>query len=1123
MANIENNNIKDVTGCVDPAATNYNPLTTSPCGPISGQQPQPDLGGVYTNGCCEYSVASLTGCMDTNANNYDNTAIIACPDCCEYGTSSGNNGDLGQNPGDGDLIIIINPGDTKPDDVSPCESQIYQIAQLTGEVLSNGQTINEECCKPEFIGSPVVWDIDSETCYIETELNDYDICESFSLGIISQKEFENRVICIDCDNFAWWDNLYTTINGASLQDTNQPLWNFLVEIITSNPENDPISNNFNNGSFYVDTLTGEPILGKECCDALENSNFTTYINELGEEISACICDRTPEIVENCDCIRNVEQFVSFASTEEGAAILLNVITLSSLGLTLAEANFVINNLFSNKDSDGDGISDSTNSRVLISNALNLSGGFYFCYEQNSTIIDISTVPTVPTRRRIPNSSNTIPVLITETKCADIGGYWDGILCYCDPIEDCDLKLTDISIQTQPDGFNQEVTLVTFNGSPISETCCLKIANENNLPWVYKIFDGTPNCFTKDPNPCLPLQFNLNGEPIKPECETPLDISVSFYFSTPENPCFEQDDDGEVIIIDGEEEPCLLEFDEENNVIDYNTVKPRRLDSSLNPPQLILTGSTTGDTTSEPCCFNPNIPIVANLVIKDTDNNILQTSDNFSFSTLETWYDLTTQFSLTTGTTEVNVSLQFVSGLNCCCTYDIFLDNFKFNCSDEETIVDIIRNNCPGFDIVPVIDNKKSWVYNPGNLNYSNLQNQAGIFTDNTIIRNGELGLIQGYGVVNRTFAPSPDADLPWRYTDYFKQSSVLEKHSNLVLNSKELFLTFDMCNIGGPCPDGYTLSAGTETCYSNTIGCPDGYTLSAGTTTCYSGETCDCLNIEWSLSGGTSGATLNTQFVGIQDGKRAWIFDVSGNTHSIEYRNSSSSWLIFEGGGGGSYQFSSTTECPTSTLVDWVDVGALPNFQFTGLTITEGICAGTTTSATTVTLTQKSDPLACKTKLTLLELEQYKKTFQSFWVGFVEQFIPATTIFVSGERWCNRPDEICTMYEECDFDFEFVEGDVTTIPNIGGIIPPREPNNGSRSTIIEESPYSGGFNEGLEPSDYLSTENGPIDTPGVKINPLPKENGETTTEPSVVNDIKNRLERMVEYRQRLQPTETIVE
>ena len=200
------------------------------------------------------------------------------------------------------------------------------------------------------------------------------------------------------------------------------------------------------------------------------------------------------------------------------------------------------------------------------------------------------------------------------------------------------------------------------------------------------------------------------------------------------------------------------------------------------------------------------------------------------------------------------------------------------------------------------------------------------------------------------------------------------------------------------------------------------------------------------------------------------------------------------------------------------------NFEsVTALTITEGTCTGTTASTINVTQTQKSDPLACKTKLTLLELEKYKKTFQSFWVQFVEQFVPATTIFISGERWCNRPDEICTQYEECDFDFEFVEGDVTTIPNIGGVVPPRETNDGSNNVPIERPGYDGELGDDFGPSDYRSTEDGPIDTPGVKINPLPKERGETITEPSVVNDVKNRIDRMAKYRERLQPTETIIE
>jgi hypothetical protein len=1102
MAQLETNDGKGIIGCLDPQATNFNPVADTPCGPYG--PPTPDLGGTYTSGCCTYSLESVTGCIDPQANNYDPTAVVACSNCCQYGnTGSGSSGNeitpikdplVNFNPGGGDVIII--------DDIDKECSNIITTISVDGIVTNNGQTIPKNCCTEEVIGFPVY--PSEEGCIRVLETENITLCDGLSDGTISGAEIENRVICIDCDNFAWWDNLYSTINGSSLQDVDQDLWNFLVDIITSDPTN-PLTPEFGNGSFYVDALTGEPIVGQRCCELIPNSNFSTTVTDFGDSVSACLCDSVPQIEVNCECLTNIESFIDLVSSEEGSDLYLNVNVLTSLGLTTDQATFVVQNLFSDEDSDGDGIPDSTNARILISNVLSTTGGFYVCNETNGQT----------------NLITTKAIVINSDKCGELGGAYDGILCYCRPQQECELSLTDITVTTELDAFNQQVTIATFNGGPISETCCLQIASENNLPWVFQEYNGITQCYTKDPDPCLPLEFKLNENLIKPECETDLNLSASFYFNIPENPCIpiiEEDDD--IIIVEPEEDPCLLTFDEENNLIDYNTAKPT-IPATLTPPTIPV--DENGEINDgEPCCFNPTSPITARLIVKDDKNNIVQVGEEVSTVDLESWVDVTTTFSLegVTGTIEgYNVSLQFTSGLNCCCVYDIFLDNFEFSCSENLTETELIRNSCPGFDIVPVIDNKKSWVYNPGNLGYSNIQNQAGILTDDVIINNGEFSLINGYGEINRTFAPSPDADLPWRYTDYFKQSSVLEKHSNLVLNSKELFLTFDMCNIGGPCPDGYTLSAGTETCYKTSIGCPSGFTLNGGI--CTSGGTCDCLNIEWSLSGGTSGATLNTQFVGFQDGKRVWVFDVSGDTQSIEYRNATNSWLIFEQGGNTSYQFSSTTECPTSTLVDWVDVGATPPRVFTALTITEGTCTGTTASTINVTQ-QKSDPLACKTKLTLLELEGYKKTFQSFWVQFVEQFIPATTIFVSGERWCNRPDEICVQYEECDFDFEFVEGDVTTIPNVNifNVAPPTSQDSGDYQPNT-----GGGGDEGknYDPVDNNETGDGPIETPTVTIIPTPKENGETTTSPSFVSNPPDRLKRKNDYLNRLQPTETITE
>ena len=987
---IENISLPRLVGCMDPQASNYNPLATDPCGPIG--PPQLGQNGTYSSGCCIYPNSNVTGCMDPQASNYNPNASISCSGCCQYDQSGGVTNSVLRK-----ITIPINPGAIIGNIIDlndPCQNLIVNISE-EGVVYNGEQPIKEECCDQQYVGQPVFWD--GSFCNIYTS-TDGTLCENLTQGLLTTEEIENRILCVDCDNFAWWDNLYTTLNGDSLQNINIDLWDYLVSVITADPTS-PLNPNFGNGSFYIDALTGEPIVGKECCHLLPDSNYVEILSETGELVSACLCNTEQETELDCYCIDKVDEFIALASTVEGNQLLMNISTLTSLGLNLDQANFVISNLFNPNDYTGDNIPDNINAKLLISNVLYLTGGFYVCFEKSGKEIDYLIGGS--------NQPNTLPVAVNSTKCTELGGYFDGILCYCKPQENCNLRLRDVQISTTLDQYNQQVSVVTFNGDSITEACCLQLAEDNNLPWSYELYNGDFQCFTKDPNPCLPLEFNLNRDLIKPECENPLDISVSFYFKTPDNICVEPEEDDDIIIIDPEVDPCLLTFDEENNLIDYNTAKPIR--PSLLTPTPINEDGEVND--GEPCCFNPNTPIQTQLVIKDDKNNVVHTSESFSFTQFESWYDITTQYQLpTTGTTEgYNVSLQFTSGLNCCCVYDIFLDNFSFSCSEDEVITETIKDKCPGIDIVPVIDNKKSWVYNPGDLNYSGIRNQAGRLLDNDIINGGETGLIGGYGTINRTFAPSPDADLPWRYTDYFNQSSVLEKHSNLVLNSKELYLTFDMCSIGGPCPDGYTLSAGTETCYKYINTCPDGYTLSAGT--CYSGV---------------------------------------------------------------------TTATTTQELV-----------------------------------TEESDPLACKTKFTLLQLENYKKTFQSFWLNFVEQFVPATTIFISGEKWCNRPDEICTQYDECDFDFEFVEGDVTTKPNTNEL--GRKPVTSQDSNTVE--PNTGGLVEqkSYNPLDYKSTKDGPIDTPTVKVLPLPKEDGETTIIPSIVDNLDERLKRKEDYQKKLQP------
>ncbi len=138
----------------------------------------------------------------------------------------------------------------------------------------------------------------------------------------------------------------------------------------------------------------------------------------------------------------------------------------------------------------------------------------------------------------------------------------------------------------------------------------------------------------------------------------------------------------------------------------------------------------------------------------------------------------------------------------------------------------------------------------------------------------------------------------------------------MVLNSKELYLNFNMKKVKPKCPEGYTLL--NDQCIRQTSLCPSGFTLSGQT--CVSGTT-------------TTPVTIENDFYPI---------NLSG----------------------------------------------------------------------------------CQEELSIYELINYKKNFQNFWVKFIEQFVPATTIFVSGEKWSNREDEICEVIEPCGYINNFSELDL---------------------------------------------------------------------------------------------------
>ena len=69
----------------------------------------------------------------------------------------------------------------------------------------------------------------------------------------------------------------------------------------------------------------------------------------------------------------------------------------------------------------------------------------------------------------------------------------------------------------------------------------------------------------------------------------------------------------------------------------------------------------------------------------------------------------------------------------------------------------------------------------------------------------------------------------------------------------------------------------------------------------------------------------------------------------------------------------------------------------------------------------------------------------------------------------------------------------------------------------------GSTDEEIEPAIDETTEDGPINNRNFIVNPLPDEEGDVKKMISVVNDINTRMDRYNNYRERLQPTETIIE
>ena len=357
---------------------------------------------------------------------------------------------------------------------------------ITGKIFFNGKAIKSiDCCTSTiltpFLGSATYTFVNG-FCYRNYSPSS-QICPE-GVGIT----------CIDSGLFASWDNTYTVENGNSLSVTNSTLFSSLQNLINSS------------GSFATFLGTGN-LVDQNCCDSL---NYT-FVN------GVCSCESSVvNETKNSFCFSTLDDFINMA--EDNFAFFNNNFTNigPSLGLSISDTTFIRQNLLSTNTTDR------TNARTLLSNALSANGGIY---------LNVGSA----------TGNLTLP---TQAECNRISGsFWDGSNCKCnqssgEPPTSNVCNLTDVKVINTLDN-NTPIQIAVpkdydpvINNTLLSEECCLKLKNENNLPWFW----SSPYCFTNvSAAACLPVTFTLNETPIELQpCDGNIEIYMWVYVKTPEN-------------------------------------------------------------------------------------------------------------------------------------------------------------------------------------------------------------------------------------------------------------------------------------------------------------------------------------------------------------------------------------------------------------------------------------------------------------------------------------------------------------------------------------------------------------------------------------------------------------
>lgn len=943
-------------GCTDRLAINYDPSATVPC-----------------TDCCTYERTTVVGCRDRYANNYNPLATSDCTDCCTYTRFN--------------LPLWIEPG------WSPWDNPI-ELEPYTPRTYPYDVNVNDSICIRDTAYEDTGWVVNGEygrgyNIYLERlyDNNPSSTPNWDSSGSLTNIEAafktllfnkpNSRVFINKTDLTPWIIPYYSRQNPLT-QNPNVPRFTKDCESVggTLYEFSKNVIPYVRDGASYfaclcevtttTETTTDLPASTSEDLCATKIINRTTTPITLDTVSSNLVIQKATCGGFN-DYIKILENNTSLGWKGETTPF-FNEFVLTSFGIPVDDAKFIIQNynntnfaIYPYGSTTTLTITGVKKSKELLKKAFDNGANFKMPYDDSSVTTQLITSK---------NCCDQVKGLYKETSHQEGGRTVSRGICLCEEIKQpCPTLSSGLPIQTIETKDGGSVTYVD-----VKEECCSNASLQSKLKgtWTWDgrrcVLDNTETSESCDTRSTI-MTINENPINIKDiECVGDvLTVSAYIYFEQPDNRCT----NGKI-----NNRPKYELMDGWDGLVSFYETPPSTSQQLSRYAQLVDSSSysTTGNlgTTTQSqntkCCYDTSKPIEGLLIIQDSNNvkidlpsityvdtfssseAIISTSNNAGQG-FNKWIKLTTTIDLTTfNNTDINIGVEFTKGLFGCCDYNIFFDDIEVGCLKTGVIIDYVTEPCVGFDLGHcVIDNKKSWVYNPGKPEMSD-----NIY-DKIVRQNGtngmnieQTGIIQagGHGSINRVFAPSVDAELDFRDTDYFNYDGVIEKHSKLVLNSKQLILQFNMC------PDN------------------------------------DCVL-----------------------GSYGYLIDDDG------------SYILDDDGG---------------RIIVQDEQIQFPN---------------------------------------LVDLEKFKKTFQGFWIQIMEQFIPATTIFVAGEKWCNN--RICEQRVVGDYllDATSDSGDLSPAPTVtapSNQTPKKQPSVSQIRATTTQGSFGGTTTLGKKANTNQFFEPGPI-------------------------------------------------